>query len=155
MKYFMILSAIAVVFATYLLILNIAISGAREGFEDSCGNVVDTIQLNPTAPELKSEQTSESSAPDISRPATEGFNDEKPAEEGEFHIDIGSSFIEAYKKLNPQQLTSMTKDTKELIETQKQLMATLTTLKPLITDGREMLKTFSDYFGTMPTATSL
>ncbi len=66
----------------------------------------------------------------------------------EFHIDAGGSFLEAYKKLAPDQIASMTKDTRELIETQKQLMGTLSTLKPLISDGREMLKTFGDFFGS-------
>lgn len=66
----------------------------------------------------------------------------------EFHLDAGGSFLAAYKKLQPEQISSMTKDARELIETQKQLMSTLATLKPLISDGKEMLKTFSDYFGS-------
>jgi hypothetical protein len=41
----------------------------------------------------------------------------------------------------------MTKDTQELINTQKQLMSTLNTLKPLITDGKQMMDTFQNYFG--------
>ena len=41
----------------------------------------------------------------------------------------------------------MTKDTQELINTQKQLMTTLTTLKPLISDGKQMMDTFQNYFG--------
>ena len=41
----------------------------------------------------------------------------------------------------------MTKDTQELMETQKQLMATLNTLKPLMQDGKEMMNTFQSYFG--------
>lgn len=140
MKYLTVFLLFAIVFAMYLLISSVVVCRAYEGFEDSCGNV-----LNPTE-QSEQHDASGSSAPDISHPATEGFNDEKPAEEGDFHIDVGSSFLDAYKKLNPQQLSSMTKDTRELIETQKQLMTTLATLKPLITDGREMLKTFSDYF---------
>jgi hypothetical protein len=41
----------------------------------------------------------------------------------------------------------MTKDTQELIDTKKQLMSTLNTLKPLITDGKQMMDTFQSYFG--------
>lgn len=66
----------------------------------------------------------------------------------EFHLDAGGSFLAAYKKLQPEQISSMTADARELIETQKHLMSTLATLKPLISDGKEMLKTFSDYFGS-------
>jgi hypothetical protein len=33
------------------------------------------------------------------------------------------------------------------MQTQKQLMGTLQTLKPLITDGKEMMEMFQSYFG--------
>jgi hypothetical protein len=55
--------------------------------------------------------------------------------------------MNAYKSLKPDQLASMTKDTQELMQTQKQLMGTLQTLKPLITDGKEMMEMFQSYFG--------
>ena len=41
----------------------------------------------------------------------------------------------------------MTKDTQDLINTQKQLMSTLNTLKPLITDGKQMMDHFSGFLG--------
>jgi hypothetical protein len=41
----------------------------------------------------------------------------------------------------------MTKDTQDLMQTQKQLMSTLQTLKPLISDGKEMMDMFQSYFG--------
>ena len=41
----------------------------------------------------------------------------------------------------------MSKDTLELINTQTQLMSTLNTLKPLISDGKQMMDTFQNYFG--------
>jgi peptidoglycan hydrolase CwlO-like protein len=55
--------------------------------------------------------------------------------------------MNAYKSLKPDQIASMTKDTQELMETQKQLMSTLNTLKPLMQDGKEMMNTFQSYFG--------
>ncbi len=64
-----------------------------------------------------------------------------------FHLDAGTTFLNAYKSLKPDQIASMTKDTQELMETQKQLMATLNTLKPLMQDGKEMMNTFQSYFG--------
>ncbi len=73
-----------------------------------------------------------------------------PAGEGEdkeFHLDAGTTFMNAYKSLKPEQIAAMTKDTQELMETQKQLMGTLQTLKPLIQDGKQMMEMFQSYFG--------
>jgi hypothetical protein len=56
--------------------------------------------------------------------------------------------MNAYKSLKPDQLAAMTKDTQELMQTQKQLMGTLQTLKPLISDGKEMMDMFQSYFGS-------
>ena len=66
----------------------------------------------------------------------------------EFHLDAGTTFMNAYKSLKPDQLAAMTKDTQELMQTQKQLMGTLQTLKPLINDGKEMMDMFQSYFGS-------
>jgi len=71
----------------------------------------------------------------------------KEEEDGEFHLDAGTTFMNAYKSLKPDQIAAMTKDTQELMATQKQLMSTLQTLKPLITDGKEMMDMFQSYFG--------
>lgn len=65
----------------------------------------------------------------------------------EFHLDAGTTFLNAYKSLKPDQVASMTKDTQDLMQTQKQLMSTLHTLKPLIKDGKEMMNMFQSYFG--------
>jgi hypothetical protein len=73
-----------------------------------------------------------------------------PSEEDdkEFHLDAGTTFMNAYKSLKPDQIAAMTKDTQELMDTQKQLMSTLNTLKPLIQDGKEMMNMFQGYFGS-------
>jgi hypothetical protein len=55
--------------------------------------------------------------------------------------------MNAYKSLKPDQISAMTKDTQELINTQKQLMSTLNTLKPLMSDGKQIMDTFQSYFG--------
>ena len=65
----------------------------------------------------------------------------------DYHLDAGSTFLNAYKSLKPDQIASMSKDTQELMQTQKQLMGTLATLKPLISDGKEMMDMFQSYFG--------
>jgi hypothetical protein len=57
----------------------------------------------------------------------------------DYHLDAGTTFLNAYKSLKPDQIASMSKDTQDLMQTQKQLMGTLATLKPLINDGKEMM----------------
>ena len=71
----------------------------------------------------------------------------KETDDPEYHLDAGTTFMNAYKQLKPDQISAMTKDTQDLINTQKQLMSTLNTLKPLITDGKQMMDTFQNYFG--------
>jgi hypothetical protein len=73
-----------------------------------------------------------------------------PSEEddADFHLDAGTTFMNAYKSLKPEQIASMTKDTQELMQTQRQLMSTLSTLKPLIQDGKQMMDMFQSYFGS-------
>lgn len=68
-------------------------------------------------------------------------------DDAEFHLDAGTTFLNAYKSLKPDQVANMTKDTQDLMQTQKQLMSTLQTLKPLIKDGKEMMEMFQGYFG--------
>lgn len=68
------------------------------------------------------------------------------------HVDSFSTFMETYRSLAPDQVESMTTDTKDLISTQKALMETVQNLAPVITQGKEMMDTFKDYFG--PNGTS-
>jgi hypothetical protein len=41
----------------------------------------------------------------------------------------------------------MTKDTQELMATQKNLMSTLEALKPMLNDGQNMMNMFGSFFG--------
>ena len=73
-------------------------------------------------------------------------DDEDDEDDDEPYIDAGSTFLKAYKKLDQKQIEGMTNDTKELIETQKNLMETLKTLGPVVTEGKKVLDTFTNYF---------
>jgi hypothetical protein len=86
---------------------------------------------------------------DRAEPLVLGKKYKIPSEDDDedYHLDAGTTFLNAYKSLNPDQISAMTKDTQDLINTQKQLMSTLNTLKPLITDGKQMMETFGSYFG--------
>jgi hypothetical protein len=65
-----------------------------------------------------------------------------------YHLDSGTTFLNAYKALKPEQVSAMTKDTQELMATQKNLMATLEALKPMLHDGQNMMNMFGNFFGS-------
>lgn len=67
--------------------------------------------------------------------------------EEEFEIDTRGSFLENYKALTPIQVKGLNKDTKNLINTQKQLIETLKNMGPALKDGKQILDTFKGYFG--------
>lgn len=124
----------------------------EEGFEDA----EDDVDAKPTAPPKKKKRAAaakKAAPPPDNGERAEMFELGKkykgPGEEddGEFHLDAGTTFLNAYKALKPDQVAAMTKDTQELMQTQKQLMSTLQTLKPLISDGKEMMDMFQSYFG--------
>jgi hypothetical protein len=123
-------------------------SKGAEGFQDSGEDEEEPKEEKPKAKKAKVPP------PDhADRPAEMfelGKKYKMPAAEGddkEFHLDAGTTFMNAYKSLKPEQIAAMTKDTQELMETQKQLMGTLQTLKPLIQDGKQMMEMFQSYFG--------
>jgi hypothetical protein len=51
-----------------------------------------------------------------------------------FHMDAGTTFLNAYKALKPDQIAAMTKDTQELLATQKSLIGMLDSFGPLMKD---------------------
>jgi hypothetical protein len=51
-----------------------------------------------------------------------------------FHLDSGTTFLNAYKALKPDQIAAMTRDTQELLATQKSLVAMLDSFGPLMKD---------------------
>ena len=64
-----------------------------------------------------------------------------------FHIDAGTTVMNALNSLKPDQMKAMTEDTKSLIETQKSLMSMLQTIKPMMSEGKQMMDTFQEMFG--------
>jgi hypothetical protein len=63
------------------------------------------------------------------------------------HVDLGTTILHAYRNLTPEQIGGMKRDTKELMDLQKELMGTLAEMKPAIEQGAELLGTFSQFFG--------
>lgn len=68
-------------------------------------------------------------------------------EKGGYHIDQGTTVINALNALKPDQIQAMTQDTQKLIETQKSLMSMLGTMKPMLQDGKQMMANFQEMFG--------
>jgi hypothetical protein len=69
---------------------------------------------------------------------------------GGSHIDIGTTLMNALNSMKPDQIKSMTEDTRKLMETQKDLMGMLSSVKPMLQDGKQLMSTFNDMFGSMP-----
>jgi hypothetical protein len=55
--------------------------------------------------------------------------------------------MKAMESFKPEQITAMSADTKQLLETQKSLMGMLSQMRPVLADGKELLQTFSGMFG--------
>jgi hypothetical protein len=94
----------------------------------------------------------------ITQQTWEGFeNEEKeedpknpnpaPPKTSDPHVDVGTTILHAYRNLTPEQIGGMRRDTRELLELQKELMGSLSEMKPAIEQGAELLKTFSTFFG--------
>lgn len=62
-------------------------------------------------------------------------------------LDPGQTLMKAMNSLDPNVISSMTTDTKKLLETQKSLMGMLGQMRPILADGKELLQTFSGMFG--------
>jgi hypothetical protein len=77
------------------------------------------------------------------RRKVENFDDD---EVNESYIDLGSSFLEAYKSLTPRQIERMSSDTKSLMGHQKKLIETLDNLGPVIKGGKKIMEQFKHYF---------
>ena len=67
---------------------------------------------------------------------------------GGYHIDQGTTVMNALNALKPDQIKAMTDDTRKLIDTQKNLMSMLGTMKPMLQDGKQMMSNFQEMFGS-------
>ena len=135
-----------------------------EGFEsqDASGSTVqvDTTVASPSSSPAPATETAPvtETAPST---ATSGFRSGGTKEpeglfklgaipedtKGGFHIDQGTTVMNALNALKPDQIQQMSADTQKLIDTQKSLMSMLSTVKPMMQDGKQMMDTFQQMFG--------
>ena len=100
---------------------------------------------NPTESDEKKNEKKEKKEKEKEDP--EPHSDSKSSKIEDSHLDAGSTVLDAFQKLNPQQVLQMRDDTKELMETQKQLVETLSSLGPQVQQGAELVKSFQGMFG--------
>jgi len=142
-------------------------SSYAEGFEDA--NTSTSATATPSTPSpptpavtAPASTTAPTTTPnlekDIPKANTSGFTDqttngmfklgEIPSDvAGGAHIDVGTTMMNALNALKPDQVKQMTDDTRKLLETQKSLMGMLSSMKPMLQDGKALMGTFNDMFG--------
>jgi hypothetical protein len=141
-------------------------SGYVEAFEDLSENVVPAPTVataTASAPTTDKTTSAESQAAPATAPKEKaGFKNAAepgtdglfklgvlPSEDkGGFHIDQGTTVLNALNALQPDQVKRMSEDTQKLIDTQKSLMSMLGTMKPMLADGKQLVETFNQMFGT-------
>lgn len=75
---------------------------------------------------------------------------EMPSESKEGpHVDVAATMQNALSALNPDQMAAMTHESQSLLETQKNLMSMLQSMRPVLQDGRQLLDTFGGIFGNL------
>lgn len=97
---------------------------------------------NPTESDEKKKEKKEKK-----KEEPEPHSSSKSSKIEDSHLDAGSTVLHAFQKLNPEQVLQMRDDTKELMETQKQLVETLSSLGPQVQQGAELVKSFQGMFG--------
>jgi len=68
------------------------------------------------------------------------------------HVDVASTMRNALSALQPDQMAAMTAESNSLLETQRNLMNMLQTMRPVLQDGRKLLDTFGGIFGSLGTS---
>jgi hypothetical protein len=123
--------AVTLGIATVAAVVLISGQAIREGYE------------NPNESEDKKDDKKKSDPKPHSGSKSEKTEDNTM----DAHIDAGTTVLHAFQKLNPEQVLQMRDDTKELMETQQQLMETLSSLGPQVKQGAELVKSFQGMFG--------
>jgi len=142
-------------------------SSYAEGFEDANTSTSATPTEPAVPPTTAKSEPAKPSEPTVtpnlekalpSTTTSSGFTDkvssgmfklgEIPSDvAGGAHIDVGTTMMNALNALKPDQVKQMTEDTRKLLDTQKSLMGMLSSMKPMLQDGKALMGTFNDMFG--------
>ena len=142
--------------AVIMLVLVYQIKNGAEGFNTNTPtkDIVATLS-RLKKPTIEGYEDVKKEKDEIPAPAVDKDSMAVPFKLGEIpsqvkngpHIDATSTLVKAINSLNPEQIKAMSKDTQQLIETQKSLMSMLGSMKPMLNDGKELMNTFQDMFG--------
>ena len=124
--------AVTLGIATVAAVVLLSSQALREGYE------------NPNESKDKKDDKKEDSEP---KPHSPSKGDKTEDNNKDVHLDAGTTVLHAFQKLNPEQVLQMRDDTKELMETQQQLMETLSSLGPQVKQGAELINSFKGMFG--------
>ena len=124
--------AVTLGIATVAAVVLLSGQAIREGYE------------NPNESEDKKDENKKKSEP---KPHSSSKSDKAEDNTMDAHLDAGTTILHAFQKLNPEQVLQMRDDTQELMETQHQLMETLSSLGPQVKQGAELVKSFQGMFG--------
>jgi hypothetical protein len=120
--------------ATVAAVVLLSSQALREGYENP----------NESKDKKEKETSKEGSEP---KPHSPSKGDKTEDNNMDVHLDAGTTVLHAFQKLNPEQVLQMRDDTKELMETQQQLMETLSSLGPQVKQGAELINSFKGMFG--------
>ncbi len=154
------------------VILLLQTSGSAEGFTDGSGGILSGVEDEPTPNPGSPAAEAEAAAAEKEATATkEAFSSatstkvmlpdnatrREPLELGKpyklpsesddkgYHLDAGTTFLNAYKSLKPDQIAAMTKDTQDLLATQQSLVAMLDSFAPLMKDMGKITGFFNNF----------
>ena len=126
---------------------------AKSGSGEEISDVQKPAPVHGATEEDKDKHVALAEAKDIAGFADKANTDglfklgELPSEAKDGHyIDVGTTIMRSLSALKPDQLNQMTADTRTLLETQKSLMGMLTTMKPMLSDGQQLLTSLSGLF---------
>ena len=137
-------------------------SAPKEFFKSGKGDSKKKSEKNASDDEEEEEEEEQEEQEEDNKDSKENYEDEvedegeededEVGEEDEdveeFNLDSKGSFYENYQSLTPKQVKGLNKDTRNLIKTQKSLIETLNNMGPALKDGRQILDTFKNYFGS-------
>jgi len=111
----------------------------------------ETLKETYQNPSKKNKKSSSSSELEEEEEESKPKSSAPEPSSGEHHLDAGTTILHAFQKLNPEQVLQMRDDTKELMETQKQLVETLSSLGPQVQQGADLVESFKHMFsGNLP-----
>jgi hypothetical protein len=159
--------SVAIIIVSGIILSYMAKRSGYEGFESKKEDDKKKEEDKKEEDKKADKEKPPAAAPGNSGSADEqksGFSDMNPAplsgafkegqvpkdDKGGFFIDQGTTLLNALNGLKPEQISAMTNDTKQLLDTQKSLMGMLNTLAPMMKEGSNLLGMFNGMFGATP-----